>query len=57
MKIEEVYTRDPITGVEVKLSDILREYEERIETLEQELLVATNSLFELASEFDEKFPP
>lgn len=52
MKIEDVYTTDVITGEKISLDWILREFERRIDLLEEENVATTNNLYELANDYD-----
>jgi hypothetical protein len=52
MNIEDVYTIDVITGEKISLDWILREFERRIELLEEENVATTNNLYELANDID-----
>jgi hypothetical protein len=52
MNIEDVYTIDVITGEKISLDWILREFERRIELLEEENIATTNNLYELMNDVD-----
>lgn len=52
MNIEDIYTIDVITGEKISLDWILREFERRIELLEEENVATTNNLYELANDYE-----